>query len=40
MVGALILARLADDPQLSNEVLEQTHSWITDKRAKTTKLKL
>jgi TetR/AcrR family transcriptional repressor of nem operon len=39
MVGALILARLADDPQLSNEVLEQTHSWISDKRAKATKLK-
>jgi TetR/AcrR family transcriptional regulator, transcriptional repressor for nem operon len=40
MVGAVILARLADDPQLSDEVLEQTHSWISDKRVKATKLKI
>ena len=31
MVGAVILARLSDDPQLSDEVLEQTRAWIDDK---------
>jgi TetR/AcrR family transcriptional regulator, transcriptional repressor for nem operon len=31
MVGAVILARAVDDPQLSDEVLEQTCAWI-DKR--------
>jgi TetR/AcrR family transcriptional regulator, transcriptional repressor for nem operon len=29
MVGAMILARAADDPDLSNEILEQTRSWIS-----------
>lgn len=28
MVGAVILARAVDDPQLSDEVLEQTGAWI------------
>ncbi|CAN7165062.1 TetR/AcrR family transcriptional regulator [Bosea sp. LjRoot237] len=28
MVGAVILARAVDDPALSDEVLEQTRSWI------------
>lgn len=28
MVGALILARLSDDPKLSDEILEQTRKWI------------
>src|SRR5215217_1400402 len=28
MVGAVILARLSDDPRLSDEVLEQTRAWI------------
>lgn len=28
MVGALILARLSDDPELSDEILEQTRKWI------------
>lgn len=28
MVGAIILARSIDDTELSNEVLEKTHSWI------------
>ena len=31
MVGAVILARLSDDPRLSDEVLEQTRAWIDDK---------
>jgi TetR/AcrR family transcriptional repressor of nem operon len=30
MVGAVILARAVDDPELSEEVLELTHSWIED----------
>jgi TetR/AcrR family transcriptional regulator, transcriptional repressor for nem operon len=30
MVGAVILARLIDDPALSDEVLEQTRAWIGD----------
>jgi TetR/AcrR family transcriptional repressor of nem operon len=30
MVGAVILARLAQDPTLSNEVLAQTHAWILE----------
>jgi TetR/AcrR family transcriptional regulator, transcriptional repressor for nem operon len=33
MVGGVILARLTDDPKLSNEVLEQTLAWI-DENAK------
>jgi TetR/AcrR family transcriptional repressor of nem operon len=32
MVGALILARLSDDPQLSDEILEQTRKWIGDRK--------
>ena len=28
MVGAIILARAVDDPELSNEVLDQTRAWI------------
>ncbi len=28
MVGAVILARAVDDPELSDEVLEQTRTWI------------
>ncbi|MET3722860.1 hypothetical protein [Sphingomonas trueperi] len=28
VVGAVILARAVDDPQLSDEVLEQTRAWI------------
>lgn len=31
MVGAVILARLSDDPRLSDEVLGQTRAWIDDK---------
>jgi len=30
MVGAVILARLAQDPKLSDEVLAQTHAWILE----------
>lgn len=29
MVGALILARMTDDPDLSNEVLSETRAWLT-----------
>ncbi|WP_118182849.1 TetR/AcrR family transcriptional regulator [Paraburkholderia phosphatilytica] len=32
MVGAVVLARLADDPKLSDEVLKQTHAWIREKK--------
>jgi hypothetical protein len=28
MVGALVLSRLVNDPELSDEVLEQTRRWI------------
>lgn len=28
MVGAVILARAIDDPELSDEILEQTRAWI------------
>ena len=28
MVGAVILARAVDDPQLSDEILDQTSAWI------------
>lgn len=31
MVGAVILARAVDDPELSDEVLEQTRAWIDAK---------
>ena len=30
MVGAMILARVSDDPALSSEILEQTKSWLTE----------
>lgn len=33
MVGALILARLSDDPALSDEVLDQTRSWLSERTA-------
>jgi TetR/AcrR family transcriptional repressor of nem operon len=36
MVGAVILARLCDDPQLSDEILRETRSWIGEGRADTT----
>jgi TetR/AcrR family transcriptional repressor of nem operon len=29
MVGALILARMADDPALSNEILAETSTWLS-----------
>ena len=28
MVGAMVLARMSDDPELSDEVLSQTRAWI------------
>lgn len=28
MVGAVILARTVDDPELSEEILEHTRAWI------------
>lgn len=28
MIGAVILARAIDDPELSDDILEQTHAWI------------
>jgi TetR/AcrR family transcriptional repressor of nem operon len=28
MVGAVILARMSDDPELSDEILTQTRAWI------------
>ncbi|MGO4327624.1 TetR/AcrR family transcriptional regulator [Cupriavidus sp. 2TAF22] len=31
MLGAVILARLVDDPDLSDEILAQTHAWIRGK---------
>lgn len=31
MVGAMILARVSDDPALSAEILEQTRSWLAAK---------
>ena len=31
MVGAVILARLSDDPRLSDEVLEETRAWLGGK---------
>lgn len=34
MVGGMILARLVDDPELSDEVLEQTRAWIDEKAAR------
>jgi TetR/AcrR family transcriptional repressor of nem operon len=34
MVGALILARLSDDPKLSDEVLTETRAWIAGAAAR------
>lgn len=31
MVGAMILARMGDDPQLSDEVLAETRAWIAER---------
>jgi TetR/AcrR family transcriptional repressor of nem operon len=31
MVGAMILARVSDDPALSDEVLDQTRAWIASR---------
>ena len=31
MVGAVILARLSDDPGLSDKLLEETRAWLEDK---------
>ncbi|WP_310630697.1 helix-turn-helix domain-containing protein [Paraburkholderia sp.] len=31
MVGAVILARLIDDPALSDEILDETRAWIDDR---------
>jgi TetR/AcrR family transcriptional repressor of nem operon len=31
MIGALILARLSDDPRLSDELLAETRAWLGDK---------
>jgi len=33
MVGAVVLARLCDDPALSNEILESTRKWIGEREA-------
>lgn len=33
MVGALTLARLSDDPRLSQEILEQARAWIGERGA-------
>lgn len=30
MIGALILARAADDPTLSDEILRETRAWLAD----------
>jgi TetR/AcrR family transcriptional repressor of nem operon len=31
MVGAVVLARMSDDPRLSDEVLAETRAWIGDR---------
>ncbi|MDK3018425.1 TetR/AcrR family transcriptional regulator [Pseudodonghicola flavimaris] len=31
MLGALILARMSDDPELSGEVLAETRAWLADR---------
>ena len=36
MVGAMIMARVSDDPALSNEVLEETRAWIGGLKARPT----
>jgi TetR/AcrR family transcriptional repressor of nem operon len=28
MIGAITLARIVDDTQLSDEILEETHAWL------------
>ena len=33
MVGTVVLARLCDDPALSNEILEATRAWIGERKA-------
>ncbi|MBZ7922972.1 TetR/AcrR family transcriptional regulator [Ensifer adhaerens] len=33
MVGALILARMSDDPALSNEILVETRAWLTEQQS-------
>jgi TetR/AcrR family transcriptional repressor of nem operon len=33
MVGGVVLARLCDDPALSNEILEATRAWIGEREA-------
>lgn len=33
MVGAVVLARLCDDPALSNEILKATRAWIGEREA-------
>lgn len=33
MIGAVILARLSDDPELSRELLTQTRAWIAEGQA-------
>ena len=33
MVGAMVLARVSDDPKLSDEILAQTREWIGKKTA-------
>jgi len=32
MVGAIILARAADDPALSDEIIRETRTWLTESR--------
>jgi TetR/AcrR family transcriptional repressor of nem operon len=34
MVGAVVLARAINDPALSDEILEQTRSWLEDRAGK------
>lgn len=31
MIGALILARLCDDPAMTREILEETRTWLSDR---------
>jgi hypothetical protein len=35
MVGALVLARLSDDPRLGDEILAETRAWIRGEGART-----
>ncbi len=34
MIGALILARMTDDPDLSAEILDETRAWLSDRDPK------